>query len=73
MHGYLTVEELAELLEMSPSAIHSQRHRGQAPGRLGVKLGKRVYWRWSDIDSYFTAELAKQNEAIGAPNTRQED
>ena len=65
LDDYLTVEELAEILETSPSAILSQRHRGQAPGRLGVKLGKRLYWRWRDIDSYFTAELAKQS-AVGA-------
>ena len=56
----LTVEQLAELLRTTPSAIHSQRHRGQAPGRLGVKLGRRVFWRRIDLDEHFSAELAKQ-------------
>ena len=58
----LTVEQLAELLRTSPSAIHSQRHRGQAPGRFGVKLGRRVFWRRSDLDAHFSAELAKQTD-----------
>ena len=57
----LTVEQLAELLQTSPSAIHSQRHRGQAPGRFGVKLGRRIFFRRQDLDEYFAAELAKQH------------
>ena len=56
----LTVEQLAELLDTSPSAIHSQRHRGQVPGKFGVKLGRRVYFRASDLDEYISAELEKQ-------------
>ena len=58
----LTVEQLAELLQMSPSAIHSQRHRGQAPGRLGVRLGRRYFYRRQDLDDHITAELAKQGD-----------
>jgi hypothetical protein len=59
----LTAEQLAELLHTSPSAIHSQRHRGQAPGRFGVKLGRRIFFRRQDLDKYFTAELAKQTDS----------
>ena len=59
----LTVEQLAELLQTSPSAIHSQRHRGQAPGRFGVKLGRRIFFRRQDLDKYFAAELAKQTDS----------
>jgi hypothetical protein len=60
MEDLLTVEGLAELLRTTPSAIHSQRHRGQAPGRLGVRLGRRYFYRRQDIDAYFASELAKQ-------------
>ncbi|MCH8899896.1 MAG: helix-turn-helix domain-containing protein [Acidobacteria bacterium] len=60
MEDLLTVEQLAELLSTTPSAIHSQRHRGQAPGRLGVKLGKRYFYRRQDLDAFFASELAKQ-------------
>jgi len=63
MEDLLTVEQLAELLQTSTSAIHSQRHRGQAPGRLGVALGRRIYWRRQDLDAHFVAELAKQSDS----------
>lgn len=59
----LTVEQLAELLHVKPSAIHSQRHRGERPGVFGVKLGRRVFYRRRDIDALFEAELAKQAES----------
>ena len=58
---YLTIEDLAERLGTSTHALYTQRHRDQPPGALGVKLGRRIFWRWSDIDAYFTKELAKQN------------
>ncbi len=54
----LTVEELARLLRVGPSAIHSQRHRGEMPGSLGVKLGKRVFYRRSDIDAFIDQQIA---------------
>jgi hypothetical protein len=60
MEDLLTVEQLAELLSTTPSAIHSQRHRGQAPGTLGVRLGRRYFYRRQDLDAHFAAELAKQ-------------
>ena len=57
---YLTVEELAELLRVSPSAIHTQRLRGEVPGCLGVKLGRRVFFRRQDLDAHFDAEQARR-------------
>lgn len=54
----LTVEELARMLRVRPSAIHSQRHRGEMPGSLGVKLGKRVFYRRSDIDAFMDQQIA---------------
>jgi len=56
----LTVEELAELLRVSPSAIHTQRLRGELPGAFGVKLGRRLFFRRSDLNAYFDTEVANQ-------------
>ena len=58
----LTVEELARLLRVSPSAIHSQRHRGEKPGALGFALGRRIFYRRSDLDN-FIDELIARDEA----------
>lgn len=54
----LTTEELARLLRVSSSAIHSQRYRGEMPGSLGVKLGRRIFFRPVDIDAYIESQLA---------------
>lgn len=55
---FLTVEALAELLQTTPNALYVQRHRGEAPGALSVKAGKRLLWRRQDIEHWFDAQLA---------------
>lgn len=55
---YLTVEQVAERYQSTPAAIHTQRYRGEKPGALGVKVGKRVLWRESDLDAWFDELLA---------------
>ncbi len=56
----LTVEELSALLRVSPAAIYSQRLRGEMPGTLGVKLGKRIFFRPADIDAYMDQQVARE-------------
>ena len=53
----LTVEDLCSLLRVSRAAIYSQRLRGEMPGALGVKLGKRIFFRPVDIDNYIESQL----------------
>ena len=53
----LTVEDLCSLLRVSPAAIYSQRHRGEMPGSLGAKLGKRIFFRPGDIEDYIESQL----------------
>jgi len=62
----LTVEELAELLRVSPSAIHTQRLRGELPGVFGVKLGRRLFFRRSDLDAYFDTEELGKPRKVGS-------
>ena len=54
----LTVEELARLLRVSSSAIHSQRYRGEKPGVLGFALGRRIFYRRSDLDAFIEEQIA---------------
>ena len=56
----LTVEELARLLRVSPSAIHSQRYRGEKPGALGFALGRRIFYRRSDLDDFIEQQIARE-------------
>lgn len=53
---FLTVDQTAKLLHCTPKALYSQRHRGDTPGSLGIRVGKRLLWRREDIDRWFTAQ-----------------
>ena len=48
----LSISQLAEMLQMSVSGIHVQRHRGQEPGALGFMIGRKVYYRFSEIEAF---------------------
>jgi hypothetical protein len=37
-------EDAAEFFRTSPAALKAQRHRGIAPGSLGVKVGARILY-----------------------------
>ncbi len=57
----LTVEDLGSLLRLTREAIYSQRVRGQLPGSLGVHLGKRLFFRRSDIEAYLDGQFARKD------------
>ena len=64
-----TVEDLCSLLHVSRAAIYSQRLRGEMPGSLGVKLGKRIFFRPGDISDYIESQQAR-DEAERASTLR---
>ena len=45
---YLTIDDLCELLTVSPKTVHSWRHRGVGPASF--KAGKHVRYKRSDVD-----------------------
>lgn len=57
---FLPIEELAALFDRSPSSIYAERHRGDGLGSLGVRVGRRLYWRRSDIDRYFDERVSSR-------------
>jgi excisionase family DNA binding protein len=61
----LTTREAAELLRCSTDALYVQRCRGQMPGALAVKVGRRLLYRRADIDRYFDDQLAARNGVGG--------
>ncbi len=58
----LTVEEVAELLRTTRSAIYSSRHRREAPGALAVRLGRRLLWRPDDLAEWLARAAANRDE-----------
>jgi hypothetical protein len=60
MERLLTIEETAEYLRLTPGALYTQRYRREKPGALGVRIGRRILYRPSDIDRFLNE---KQSEA----------
>ena len=59
---YLTVEEVADLFRVSISALYTQRYRSEPPGVLGRKVGRRLLWKRSELDAWWTS----QQERVGS-------
>ena len=55
----LTLQEAADYLRLTPSALYTQRHRGEKPGALGIRVGKKVLYRPSDIDRFLDERLSE--------------
>lgn len=48
----LTLKETAEYLRLTPGALYTQRYRGEKPGVLGIRVGRKVLFRPSDLDRF---------------------
>jgi hypothetical protein len=53
---YLTVREVADLYRVSISALYTQRYRSEPPGVLGRKVGRRLLWKRSELDAWWTSQ-----------------
>ena len=61
------ITEVADFLGLSEAAIYNQRYLGKPPGSLGLKVGGRVRFRWSDVDAYLT-EIEDDPAEAGSPS-----
>ena len=55
----LTLREAADYLRLTPAALYTQRHRGEKPGALGIRVGRKILYRPSDIDRFLEERLAE--------------
>lgn len=55
----LTVEETASYLRLTPGALYTQRYRREKPGMLGIRVGRRILFRPSDIDRFLDEKLSE--------------
>lgn len=53
----LTLKETAEYLRLTPGALYTQRYRGEKPGALGIRVGRKILYRPSDIDRFLDERL----------------
>lgn len=56
----LITTEVAAWLRTTPSALFTQRHRGEAPGSLAIRVGRRLLWRRQDLESYLERRAAER-------------
>ncbi len=65
---FLTQNEAAELLRLSPRTL--ERHRVAGTGPKFTKLGRRVVYRFSELDTWATertfTSTAEADEALAA-------
>ncbi|WP_426520521.1 helix-turn-helix transcriptional regulator [Diaminobutyricibacter sp. McL0618] len=50
--GLATTEQVAARLHRSVAAVTQMRSRSEGPAY--IKIGRRVFYRWEDIDAYLT-------------------
>jgi hypothetical protein len=55
----LTLGETAVYLRLTPAALYAQRYRREKPGALGIRVGRRVLFRPSDIDRFLDERLSE--------------
>lgn len=56
---YLTAEEVCQHLRISKSSLYSLRHRGVEPASFGIRVGRKLLWRASDIDAWWSSQVAE--------------
>ena len=59
MTRLLTLVEAAEFLRIAPRTLYNERYERREPGSLGIRVGGRVRFRLSDLDSYLDQRSEK--------------
>ena len=54
----LTLRETAEYLRLTPGALYTQRYRREKPGALGIRVGRKILYRPSDIGRFLEERLS---------------
>lgn len=53
----LTVEDLAEYLDVPVSTVYAWRYRRQGPP--GFRVGRHLRFRWSDVERWIKDRIAQ--------------
>jgi predicted DNA-binding transcriptional regulator AlpA len=62
----ITLQQLAERLQVTPKVIYGLRYRGEAPP--AIKVGRELRWRLSDVADW--EERRRDGGGPHAPATR---
>lgn len=67
----LSTQDLADYLDVPLKTIYAWRYRGQGP--RGLRVGRHVRFRWSDVEDWVTQQVAKDTRggSDGSQHDRQ--
>lgn len=58
-----TTEEAADFFSTTTEALAVQRHRGQNPGNLGIRVGRRVLYSPDTMREWFAGREQERQSA----------
>jgi hypothetical protein len=58
-----TASEVADYFNQTVGALRTQRHRGRAPGVLGIIVGRKLMFRAQDVDAWLEEQAEAQRQA----------
>jgi excisionase family DNA binding protein len=64
MRRLLTIEEVSDLLGLPVRTLYGQRHRRVEPGCLGIRVGRHVRWRESDLEDFLDRQQRNERRAV---------
>lgn len=59
---FLTINDLCELLSVTPKTVHSWRYRGIGPASF--KAGKHVRYKRSDVEAWIEESRRESTQAV---------
>ena len=59
---FLTINDLCELLSVTPKTVHSWRYRGIGPASF--KAGKHVRYKRSDVEAWIEESRTQSTQAV---------
>ena len=65
MRQLLTIQETSDFLQIPRKSLYAQRYRGEAPGALGVRVGRFVRFRPEDLEAWLEAQLRNGSHVAG--------
>lgn len=56
----LTIDEVADIVRLSPRTLYNQRSAGEAPGALGFNIGRAIRWDAAELEAWIDEAKASR-------------
>jgi excisionase family DNA binding protein len=61
---YLTVQELAEHLQVPVATVYSWNHKGSGP--KAIKVGRHLRFKWTDVEQWLSERAVTKGRSTGS-------